>query len=98
MGSVLPKDAVWVKDEAIGFSPTENIVRTKSGSSIKYDFLVLSLGIQLNYDKVIQLNNNNSNLGIFMKEVTCNFFFALGGWSFGSSGNSWEWCSIQLLT
>ncbi|XP_034257013.1 sulfide:quinone oxidoreductase, mitochondrial isoform X2 [Thrips palmi] len=52
MGSVLPKDALWIKDEAVSFSPTENVVRTKNGSSIKYDMLVLSLGLQLNFDKV----------------------------------------------
>lgn len=55
METVLPKDALWIKDEAVSFSPTQNIVRTKNGSSIKYDMLVLSLGLQLNFDKAILL-------------------------------------------
>lgn len=52
MASVLPKDAFWIKDEAVSFAPSDNTVRTKNGSSIKYDMLVLSLGLQLNYNKV----------------------------------------------
>ncbi|KAJ1519394.1 hypothetical protein ONE63_004686 [Megalurothrips usitatus] len=52
MASVLPKDAVWVKDQAVSFSPSDNVVRTKNGCSIKYDMLVLALGIQLNFSKV----------------------------------------------
>lgn len=59
MASVLPKDAVWVKDEAVSFAPTENTVRTKNGSSIKYDLLVLSLGLQLNFNKVFLLLQSN---------------------------------------
>ncbi|KAK3928648.1 Sulfide:quinone oxidoreductase, mitochondrial [Frankliniella fusca] len=52
MGSVLPKDATWVKDEAVLFSPEENLVKTKNGSCIKYDMLVMALGLQLNFEKV----------------------------------------------
>ncbi|KAE8752624.1 hypothetical protein FOCC_FOCC000746 [Frankliniella occidentalis] len=52
MGSVLPKDATWVKDEAVSFTPEENLVKTKNGSCIKYDMLVLALGLQLNFNKV----------------------------------------------
>ena len=52
MKSVLPKKAKWIQDYVDKFSPTENIVYTKNGHSIEYEYMVLALGIEPNYGKI----------------------------------------------
>lgn len=52
MADVLPKKAQWIKDRAAQFFPEENRLVTASGEEISYDYLVLALGLQLDYDKV----------------------------------------------
>ncbi len=52
MFQVLPKDAVWIQDEAVGFDPDNNLVRVGSGDELEYEYLVIAMGIQLNYHKV----------------------------------------------
>lgn len=53
MKSVLPKKAKWIQDEAVRFNPSANEVITKQGHKITYDFVVIAVGLQLNYDKVM---------------------------------------------
>lgn len=50
--SVLPGLAKWVQDEALKFDPDNNKVTTKKGDTIQYDYLVIAMGLVLNYDKV----------------------------------------------
>lgn len=52
MAKILPKNAKWIKDEAVRFGPKENIVVTKEGHTINYDILIVAVGLQLNYEKV----------------------------------------------
>lgn len=52
MGQVLPKNVTWVQDAVREFSPKENCVSTGCGHTIKYDFMLIATGLQLNYDKV----------------------------------------------
>lgn len=52
MATVLPKKAKWIQDAAVEINPTANEVITKQGHSISYDFLVIAVGLQLNYGKV----------------------------------------------
>ena len=52
MESVLPSGAEWVRDSASSFDPTNNVVRLASGDELEYEWLVIAMGIQLNYDKV----------------------------------------------
>lgn len=52
MATVLPKKAKWIQDEAIKFDPNANEVITKQGHIISYEFIVIAVGLQLNYDKV----------------------------------------------
>ena len=62
MADVLPKKIQWIKDKAIHFDPNNNTVSTSSGHDIKYDMLLIAIGLHLKYDKVIQKKNNNTNL------------------------------------
>lgn len=52
MAKILPKNAKWIKDEAVRFGPKENVVMTKEGHTINYDILIVAVGLQLNYEKV----------------------------------------------
>ncbi|CRK92869.1 CLUMA_CG006281, isoform A [Clunio marinus] len=52
MAEVLPTLAQWVKDKADKFDPKNNSVTTKSGDVIKYDYMVVATGLQLNYEKI----------------------------------------------
>ncbi len=52
MEKVLPKKARWIKDRAVQFNPEENRLITASGQEITYEYLVLALGLQLDYAKV----------------------------------------------
>ena len=52
MLQVLPKKADWIRQACIGFDPENNKVKTADGQEIDYKFLVVAMGMQLNYDKV----------------------------------------------
>ncbi len=52
MSQVLPKKARWIKDRAVQFNPEGNSLVTSSGEEITYEYLVLALGLQLDYAKV----------------------------------------------
>jgi NADH dehydrogenase FAD-containing subunit len=54
MGSVLPKKAEWIKDSVAEFDPDRNVIVTKGGDEIAYEFLVVAIGMQLNYNAVRQ--------------------------------------------
>ncbi|KAF5300874.1 hypothetical protein FQR65_LT09036, partial [Abscondita terminalis] len=52
MKTVLPDKALWIKDEVVDFYPQKNSVSTLNGDSISYDFMLIAMGLQLNYDQI----------------------------------------------
>ena len=50
--SLIPSQASWLKAAVAGFNPDENCVVTSDGKRIGYDYLIVGLGLQLNYGKV----------------------------------------------
>lgn len=52
MQQVLPKSAKWLQTSAVTFDPKNNSVVTENGDVIKYEFLVIAMGLQLNYNQV----------------------------------------------
>eukprot|EP00095_Tigriopus_kingsejongensis_P008451 maker-scaffold18_size714446-snap-gene-1.15 protein:Tk08451 transcript:maker-scaffold18_size714446-snap-gene-1.15-mRNA-1 annotation:"sulfide:quinone mitochondrial precursor" len=52
MKDVLPKKADWIKDKAMTFDPDNCKVTTQNGDVISYEYLVVAMGLQLNYDQV----------------------------------------------
>jgi len=52
MSSVLPKDADWLKTRAVEFDPDLNLVRTEDGQEITYEYLVVAMGLQLDFGKI----------------------------------------------
>jgi len=49
---VTPKDATWVKQKVTGFNPDSNSVTLSDGSELKYESLVVALGLELKLAKV----------------------------------------------
>lgn len=66
MKDVLPSKAEWKKDRAAKFDPKSNKVETEKGDTIEYEYMVVSTGIELNYNKipglVEALENPNSQV------------------------------------
>uniref|UniRef100_A0AAG5CVT5 Sulfide:quinone oxidoreductase, mitochondrial n=1 Tax=Anopheles atroparvus TaxID=41427 RepID=A0AAG5CVT5_ANOAO len=52
MKSVLPALATWLQDSAAKFEPENNTVHTKGGDSIEYEYLLVAVGLQLNYEQI----------------------------------------------
>ncbi|KAK7479537.1 hypothetical protein BaRGS_00029254 [Batillaria attramentaria] len=50
--SVLPSQCVWIKDSAASFDPKNNSLTTAGGKKIEYEYLVVAMGLQLNYSHV----------------------------------------------
>ena len=48
----IPSDIKWIKDSVAAVDPVWNQVTTKNNGKIAYDFLVLTPGIQINWEKV----------------------------------------------
>ena len=55
MESLIPPQAKWVKEAVTEFRPEENVVVTKEGRKIGYEYLVVAMGLQVNYDKAREL-------------------------------------------
>lgn len=52
MKSVLPDNATWIKDRVVDFNPHKNTVNTLNGDTISYEFLIIAMGLQLNYEQI----------------------------------------------
>ena len=52
MAELIPPQAVWHKTSVTEFYPEGNYIITADGKKIGYDYLIVALGLQLNFDKV----------------------------------------------
>lgn len=48
----IPEGADWIREHVAEFHPDENYIVTRQGRKIGYDFLVVALGIQIDWDKI----------------------------------------------
>lgn len=64
MRSLIPSDVDWVKDTVSKFDPDANIVKTSSGHEIKYDYLIVAAGIQIDWDKIKGLKETLGSNGV----------------------------------
>ena len=76
--SVIPKKATWIQDAVTEFTPEKNLIKTRDGRTIQYDFLVVCAGIQINWDAITGLKDS---IG---KEGVCS------NYSFETVGSTWE--------
>ena len=52
MAEVIPPGADWIQDRAVEFAPGKNTVSTAQGHTFTYDYLVVAMGIQLDWDHI----------------------------------------------
>ncbi|RLS69313.1 MAG: NAD(P)/FAD-dependent oxidoreductase [Planctomycetota bacterium] len=64
MKSVIPKRVHWIKDAVAQFEPDKNVIRTREGKIITYDWLVIAAGLQLNWDKIPGLKDGVTKNGV----------------------------------
>lgn len=50
--SVIPSGVEWIKARVVELNPDKNCVRTDNGKEISYKYLIIALGIQLDYEKI----------------------------------------------
>ena len=48
----IPRGVRWIQDRVMEVDPERQAIRTKSGGTVSYDFLVVAVGIQLNWDAI----------------------------------------------
>ena len=56
MASLIPPQAKWLQTSVAEFRPDQNEVVTSDGRSLNYDYLVVALGLQVNFNKVRDLS------------------------------------------
>jgi sulfide:quinone oxidoreductase len=54
--SLIPVGVQWVRNAAQTFEPEKNTVRLKSGETLTYDYLVVCVGVKLDWGKVAGLS------------------------------------------
>lgn len=64
MGSVIPSGVTWLKNRVMEFFPTQNKIVLDSGEEVSYEFLVVSPGIQINWQKIDGLKEYMGKEGI----------------------------------
>ncbi|KAJ7321490.1 hypothetical protein OS493_034544 [Desmophyllum pertusum] len=67
-GSLIPSGGTWYKTSVVQFNPEKNLVKTADGNEIKYDFLIVAVGLQLRFDMVAGLKEALGTPG-----VGCNY-------------------------
>lgn len=50
--SVIPSGVQWIQDRVAELNPDKNCIRTDTGKEIFYRYLIIALGIQLDYEKI----------------------------------------------
>jgi len=73
MENVLPKDALWLKEKVTEIDPKKNQVTTEKGNIVKYDYMVVATGIELDFDKVIKAINTVICIVIYEVQLVSAF-------------------------
>nr|XP_044620890.1 sulfide:quinone oxidoreductase, mitochondrial isoform X3 [Equus asinus] len=50
--SVIPSGVEWIKARVVELNPDKNCIHTDNGKEISYKYLIIALGIQLDYEKI----------------------------------------------
>ncbi|HVB29551.1 MAG TPA: FAD/NAD(P)-binding oxidoreductase [Terriglobia bacterium] len=48
----IPRGVRWIPDRVVEVDPERQAIRTQSGATVSYDFLVVAVGIQLNWEAI----------------------------------------------
>ena len=66
----IPQGADWIREHVAEVHPGENAIVTREGRRIGYDFLVVGLGIQIDWDKIPGLRE-----GIGRQQICSNYSY-----------------------
>lgn len=62
--SCIPSGVTWMKDYAAEFDPDNNIVKTREGKQVSYDYLVVCPGIQIDWNAIAGLKEALGKNGV----------------------------------
>jgi sulfide:quinone oxidoreductase len=63
-GPLIPRGVAWLRDAVASFVPAANSLITRGGDELRYDWLVVCPGIQLNWDGVAGLSHTLGQGGV----------------------------------
>ncbi|WP_163152342.1 FAD/NAD(P)-binding oxidoreductase [Anoxybacillus sp. MB8] len=62
--SLIPDGAKWLKEAVDTFSPENNTLKTKEGSTVRYDYLVVAAGVEIYWDQIKGLEETIGKNGV----------------------------------
>lgn len=62
--SCIPSGVTWIKDYAAEFDPDNNMVKTRQGKQVSYDYLVVCPGIQIDWNAIAGLKEALGKNGV----------------------------------
>ncbi|MBB6177009.1 sulfide:quinone oxidoreductase [Anoxybacillus tengchongensis] len=62
--SLIPDGAKWLKEAVDTFLPENNTLKTKEGSTVRYDYLVVAAGVEIYWDQVKGLKETIGKNGV----------------------------------
>ncbi|KIQ93775.1 Sulfide dehydrogenase [flavocytochrome c] flavoprotein chain precursor [Anoxybacillus thermarum] len=62
--SLIPDGARWLKEAVDTFSPENNTLKTKEGSTVRYDYLVVAAGVEIYWDQIKGLKETIGKNGV----------------------------------
>lgn len=68
--TLIPSGVAWIQDSIEQLTPENNSVVTKQGRTIHYDYLVVALGIQINWGKIPGLSE-----GLGTNQICSNYSY-----------------------
>ena len=68
--TLIPKGADWIQDYVAKLQPEQNCIMTRSGRRISYDYLVIGLGIQIDWGNIPGLKE-----GVGRQQICSNYSF-----------------------
>lgn len=75
----IPKGVTWIAERVSDFRPETNSIALTNGTQITYDFLVVALGIQLDWEKI-----DGAESALDTPGVCSNYTYA-------TAGNTWKY-------
>ena len=61
--SLIPVGVQWIRNAAQTFEPEKNTVRLKNGDTLTYDYLVVCVGVKLDWGKIAGLRRLSARMG-----------------------------------
>jgi len=61
---VIPRGVNWIKEKVASFHPEDNFITLENGTQLKYEYLVVAPGIQLNWSEIKGLKETLGKNGV----------------------------------